>query len=149
MGVNLPKGGTVTFSAYTIPFENSAFYLEDRQKGLITNLTKENYTVALPKSTLGTGRFYIHTTSLTTAEQVKQVNELIVRIWTSNQKVYIEGPVSHKATGAVFDMLGRKIFETQLGDERYNTFDVPSLLKGVYLVKITDGARMTVRKVVF
>lgn len=149
VGVDAPNGGTVTFSAYMVPIENGTFWLEDRTAGLITDLGRENYTVALPKNTLGTGRFFIHASPLTSTERVILRNDLTVRIWTSNQKVYIEGEVSAKAKASVYDMLGRKIYESRLQDERYNTFELPSVVKGVYMVRVDDGARTTTRKVVF
>ncbi len=149
VGVDAPNGGTVTFSAYMVPINNGTFWLEDRTAGSITDLSRENYTVALPKNTLGTGRFFIHASPLTSTERVILRNDLTIRIWTSNQKVFIEGEVSGKAKASVYDMLGRKIHETRLEDVRYNTFELPSVVKGVYMVRVDDGGRSSTRKVVF
>jgi len=63
--------------------------------------------------------------------------------------VNIQGTVSDKATCTIYDTFGRKIFETYLTDGNYNSFNIPSTGKGVYLVKVTDGSKVITNRVVF
>jgi hypothetical protein len=150
VGVNSEIGGVVTFSAFIVPIQNGTFYLEDRLAGKFTDLSKDTYTVTLPAKTAGTGRFYIHASMVTGIQpQIANTGELTLRIWTSQNKLNIEGAVSAKATGAIYDMLGRKIYEVRLTGAIYNTITVPAAVSGVYLVKITDGNKVAVSKVVF
>jgi hypothetical protein len=74
---------------------------------------------------------------------------LDVSIWTNNNTIHINGAVSSKATGAIYDMLGRKIFEARLENSNLNTLSVPEATKGIYLVKVTDGEKVATQKVVF
>jgi hypothetical protein len=46
-------------------------------------------------------------------------------------------------------MLGRKIYETRLENVSRNVLDLPSTVRGVYLVKVTDGTRFNTAKVIF
>jgi hypothetical protein len=150
VGIDSEKGGPVTFSAYMVPIQNGSFYLEDRLAGKFTDLSKDSYSVTLPAKTAGTGRFYIHASMVTGIQpQIANTGELNLRIWTSHNKLNIEGTVSNKATGGIYDMLGRKIYEVRLTGATYNTISVPSAITGVYLVKVTDGNKVAVRKVVF
>ena len=61
----------------------------------------------------------------------------------------IEGVVSSKATSEVYDLYGRKIFETRLAGSEYNTFTMPTEVKGVCVVIVKDGTKVVRSKVVF
>jgi hypothetical protein len=149
VGIDYNNGGTVIFSADMEPIGNGTFYLEDRNTGIFTDLGSNTYTVALPKNTRGTGRFFVHS-SLTTETKPEVVisKPLKLQVWVTNNKVYIEGAVSNKAMGEIYDILGRKIYEFPLTDQRFNTYALPEAIKGVYLIKVSDAGKTVVHKVV-
>ncbi len=152
VGIDSEKGGEVTFSAFIVPLRNYKFFLEDRNKGIFTNLSNNSYTVTLPAKTYGAGRFFLHASANIPSDfhnKTENPRLLNVRVWASYNHVIIEGAVTGKATAAVFDLQGNKIFETRLSEGPYNTFTIPRVLKGVYTVKVTDGTKVVVRKVVF
>jgi len=70
-------------------------------------------------------------------------------VWTYGRQVNIEGAISRNAIGEVYNLLGIKVFKTNLGEETYNTFTVSPALKGVHIVKISDGNKTTTQKVNF
>jgi hypothetical protein len=72
-----------------------------------------------------------------------------LRVWTYGRQVNIEGAISRNAIGEVYNLLGIKVFKTNLGEETYNTFTVSPALKGVHIVKISDGNKTTTQKVNF
>jgi hypothetical protein len=151
VGVDYEKGGEVTFSASVVPLGGYRFYLEDRKTGSFTNLATGTYKVTLPEKTSGTGRFYIHASeSVLTGinDHTGDPNQLNLRIWASQMKVMIDGPVTGNATAAVYDMQGRRIVDTNLTDGNYNTITMPADVKGIYVVIVTDGAKVTRKKVV-
>jgi hypothetical protein len=151
VGIDSEKGGAVTFSASTVPLGNYKYFLEDRLLGTYTELSTNSYTVVLPEKTHGSSRFFIHTSenSLTGIGGQHEIpNLLSVRVWISYGNVIIEGAVGSIANAEMVDLQGRKIFETRLSEGNYNSFPVPSGAKGVYLVRISDGAKVVVKKVV-
>jgi hypothetical protein len=148
VGIDTEKGGEVTFSAYTVPIEDKKFWLEDRVTGTYTNLNTNTYTVTLPAKTYGTGRFFIiASTNTPTGIEKPQAEETGVRVWTSNEKLIIQGEVSDRAICEIYDLRGLKILETKLADGELNTVTLPSGLHGVYLVRVVDGVQVTTRKV--
>jgi Domain of unknown function (DUF362) len=72
-----------------------------------------------------------------------------LRVWTSGHQVNIEGTVSNNAFGEVYNLLGLKVIKTHFGEGNFNTFTVSSTLKGVYIIKISDGEKASTQKVFF
>ncbi len=150
VGIDFEKGGEVTFSADIEPLRSYKFWLEDRTTGIVTDLGTKTYTVTLPAQTYGTGRFFVYVAAgRSIRPRTDNANLLDVRIWsTQDRDVNIQGVVSERATCEVYDTFGKKIFETRLTDGGYNSFNMPSVGKGVYLVKVTDGVKMSTGRVV-
>ncbi len=148
VGIDFEAGGSVTFSAEMVPVGTSKFWLEDKTTGIFTDLTTKSYTVTLPAETYGTGRFYI-IASANTPTAVNNPEEEVngLRIWISNNKAVIKGSVSEKALCEIISIQGKRILERRLEDSDLNTIDLPSGLKGVFLIRVTDGVRTTTRKV--
>lgn len=149
VGIDSEAGGEVVFSAYTVPLGNNRFWLEDRTTGVFTDLTLNSYTVTLPANTYGTGRFFIYASANTPTSVGKPVaDDAGVRIWSSAGMVIIKGEVGEKATCELFDMNGEKIQETQLEGGEMNTVAVPTGRSGVFLVRVVDGVKTHIRKVI-
>ena len=148
VGIISEKGGHITFSADVIPIDNHKFYLEDRETGIFTDLNKDNYTALLSPKTNGTGRFFIQTSSRRMMRSATgDENVLLLRIWASKKEIHIEGEVSENAVCTVFDIQGRKCKEIKLTDAANNIITLPLSIKGVYVVKVTDGVRVSTQRV--
>jgi len=148
VGIDFEAGGEITFSAVTVPIGSNRFWLEDRQTGIFTDLTTKSYTVNLPAKTYGTGRFFIISSVNTpTGIEPPKTGDTGVRIWTSNDKVIIKGEVGEKAICEIFDVNGLLILKRQLSDNELNTIDLPHSLRGVYLVRVIEGVKVTTRKI--
>lgn len=148
VGIDFEAGGEVTFSAVTVPIGSNRFWLEDRQSGVYTDLTTKSYTATLTAETYGTGRFFIISSVNTpTGIEPPKSNEGAVRIWTSDNKVILKGEIGEKAICEVFDINGQLILKRLLTDNELNTIDLPYSLRGVYLVRVIDGAKVTTRKI--
>lgn len=149
VGVDTETGGEVTFSAVTRQVGTNRFWLEDRLTGIYTDLTAKSYTVTLPADNYGTGRFFIIASVNTpTRTEKPSEEESGLRIWTSGGKVIIKGQVSEEANCVIFDMNGNRVIERVLEDQIINTLDVPSGLRGVFFIRVTDGLKVTNKKVV-
>ena len=71
-----------------------------------------------------------------------------MRIWSSFGKIIIKGPVTDGSLCELFDMQGNRILETRLIDGDLNTVSLPAGTGGVCLVRVTDGVKVTSKKVV-
>lgn len=148
LGIDTEAGGEVTFSSTTVPLGSNKFWLEDRKSGKFTDLSTGTYTVTLPAKTYGTGRFFIiASTNTPTGIRQPQTEDTGVRVWTSNEKVIIQGEVSDRAICEVYNVNGKKILRIRLTGGEMNTVNLPYGLKGAFIVRVADGAKVTTRKV--
>ena len=148
IGIDSEKGGDVTFSAYVIPLDNYKFWLEDRIKGIFTDLNTSTYTVTLPANTYGTGRFFIYASANTPTTIQPKLEDPAIRVWTSDNKVIVKGSVSDRAICEVYDLQGKKVFMTRLADGELNVVDINLSMRGIYLVRIIDGLKVIRKKVI-
>ena len=150
VGIDLENGGEVTFSAFTVPLENYRFWLEDRATGIFTDLNNNTCKVTLPAKTYGTGRFFIIASANTpTGIHQPKAEDTGIRVWASDDKVIIKGDVSEKARCEIYNVDGKKVVDVRLTSGELNTIDMPSGSNGVYIVRVTDGMKVTTRKLVF
>lgn len=148
VGIDFEAGGELTFSAVTIPIGSNRYWLEDRQTGTFTDLTTKSYTVTLPAKTYGTGRFYIISSANTpTAIDRSHAADSSLRIWSSGNKLIISGETGIRAVCEIFDINGTLRLKRLLHDNSLNTVDLPQNLSGILLVRVTDGGKVTIRKV--
>lgn len=149
IGLDLPSGGEITFSARTIPIGLSRFWLEDREKGVFTDLTSSGYTVTLPPETYGTGRFFIISSANSpTAINSENDPEDGLRIWASGDRIIIKGSVGAGSVCELFNLQGQKLDEMSLTDGGLNIIELSGRLNGMAVVKVTDGHRVVTRKIV-
>jgi len=148
VGIDCYAGAEVTFSAITVPLGDRRFWLEDRTTGIFTDLSLKSYTVTLPANTYGTGRFFIiaSTSTPTAIKNPEDVGDNL-RIWVSGERLIIRGETGQKALCELYDIQGRRILVRRLSDGELNTIDIPSGLHGVFMVRVTDGAVITTRKI--
>lgn len=148
LGVDTEKGGEVTFSASAVPAGSRRYWLYDSLSGISTDLTKESYTVPLPGKTYGPGRFWLKSAESVTAINTPGDDGSVVRIWASDDRVIIKGNVGAKANCEVFDLHGLKVADSVLQDGELNFVVMPVGSKGVFVVRLTDGERIYIRKIV-
>jgi hypothetical protein len=148
VGIDSKDGGEITFSADVINTGSYKYWLEDRLTGIFTNLSEKNYTVTLPANTFGTGRFYIiASVSSPTAIKRPEADMSGLRVWTWSDQVIIRGEVSDRAVCELIDLSGRMILKRNLTDGELNIVDLPSGMKGVFIVRVMDGRNVTTRKI--
>ncbi|MBE0675312.1 MAG: hypothetical protein IH591_11670, partial [Bacteroidales bacterium] len=147
VGVDYEKGGDVVFSAVTAPVGNRRFWLEDRAKGIFTELGLKSYSVSLPANTLGTGRFYLVASSNTPTQALSTEGQSGLQIWAASGKVVVRGMVYEGAVCEIIALNGGTIAEVQLSGGQLNTVDLPSDIHGIYIVRIIDRSGVTTRKV--
>jgi hypothetical protein len=149
VGIELPAGGEVTFSASGVILPEGIYpVLED--KLLNTNIplksVTDTYSVIVPKNTTGTGRFYLHFGTTTDTKIVKQP-EIKYSAWFKDRKIIILGTGAQEARAVVFDMNGRKLGEYRMLKENRNEIPVEGVANGVYLLQIWGKSGTQVIKV--
>jgi hypothetical protein len=152
LGVDSRDGGEVTFSAFTRPLPDHTFYLEDRETGVFTDLSKGSYKAILAQKTTGTGRFYVSIVPVgkSSRRQPSAEPEMKnIRIWAAAGKINIQGDVSNAATAEVYNLQGSKVLVTKLNESSYNSFEMTYGAKGVYVIVVKDGQKVYNQKVVF
>jgi hypothetical protein len=152
IGFECTAGGEVKFSAVTEPLENYVYLFEDRKEGIFTNIATEDYTVALPSGTANIGRFYLHTKLVSTNVDNPAMGDegkSGLEIWTSGNRFFIKGLVSSTAVASFYNLQGRIVFEARLTAGNYNSYFIPGIERGIYIIKITDGHKTTSKKIVF
>ena len=79
---------------------------------------------------------------------LKQPENPGVRVWISDDKVILKGSVSDKAICEVYDLKGQKVFMAHLDDGELNIVNMNLSSQGVYLVRIIDGLKVFMKKVI-
>ncbi len=148
VGVDSEKGGEITFSAFSVPLGDNRFWLEDRLKGIFTDLSLKSYTVVLPAATYGTGRFFILASANmpTGNKELTADDEAGLRIWGYDRKAIIRGEVAEGTVCEIFDTGGRKLLVKRLAGGELNTVDLPEGIHGVIVVRVSEGSKVTTRR---
>lgn len=148
MGIDVPAGTEVSFTAqaWNLPAD-AAVYLEDRAAKTITQLDVANakYTVTITDKTKGTGNFFLHTNSATTAVNQFENN---LKVYTSDRAIYISGNIETTDVVAVYSIVGKLQYKKaaeKTGLLRIETSNMPA---GIYMVNIAGKSGQVTKKVV-
>lgn len=143
------KTKDVSFTVNTSNFPAGVkVYLEDRERGVFTDVSKGSYSTTLNKATNGTtGRFYLHTSSLKAlgTENVATLNS--VGIFNNNNLLTVNG-LNTKGNLELFNVLGKKVFTNKLEAKITNKMELPSLAKGVYIVQLATLKGKVSKKII-
>jgi surface protein len=142
IGLVADKGAMVTFkaSAANLP-AGYKVVLEDKETATFTRLdeTNSSYTVSLAAATLGTGRFYLHTTEIVSAIDESLLSEVKVVPIPEQNLVRIVGNFDLPAKAMVYDMNGKLVATLSLASQIENNIPLTNCATGVYLLKVESG----------
>lgn len=150
LGFDCNAGGDISISAVTQPLDNYAFVLEDRAEGEFIDIQDNAYKVTLPPGVSGTGRFFLHAKLNVKAgvnDPQSDTDMSQLKIWGSENNVFINGSVSSQAIAEVYDIQGRLTLRQKLEEGTYNTMPLPGRHGGIYIVKVVDGKTVKTAKV--
>ena len=140
VGVDFPAGGEIAFTvkADRLPF-GSRVILEDRLLGTFTNLVENppGYTINLPGSTSGTGRFYIHT-GTAQATAIPAISEKL-QVYASGKNIFINGEVSPNALISLYSLQGALVRSYSPESSANLQLDAEGVMDGIYLLSITSN----------
>ncbi len=151
VGLDAKAGGEVKFSATATSLPDGCnIILEDRLNKTLTLLESgKELAVTVAANTSGTGRFYIHTSNLTTGISGLLPEEgFSLKAYPADGIIRIEGQVSCLAKAYLFSTSGSNLGMFNLQEGTRNNIPASGLATGVYLLKITDGSKQFNTKVV-
>jgi hypothetical protein len=150
IGLESKTGGEITFSAETVELPSTCrVILEDKLAKIFTSLDGgAKYNTTVSAGTTAVGRFYIHTSNLTTGTSEVSNGAFILKAYYSSGVIIIEGEVGNQAQAFLFDVKGRKIATFNLQEGNRNTIYAEGLIPGVYLLSVTQAARRFNNKII-
>lgn len=148
LGLSVFAAGEYTISLFNfegIFADNQHIYLNDKEAGIITDLTEGSYTFNAKSSGLSTGRFEIVYKVAATLATVNVV-KTDVKIYLAENGYLIKAP-NRITKLEVYEMTGRLIqsFKPNSVDYMLNSDEFSN---GVYLLKIEQGDTITVKKII-
>lgn len=150
VGVNAASGKELTFSAETMNIPSGIkVYLEDKNNNSFTRLDEVNseYKVTLDNDLNGIGRFYIHTTSSVLNTPSFDISTIGI-YKTSTTNLRVAGLQNGKANVNLFNVLGKKVFETSFTANSVNDINLPVLKTGIYIVQLTTEQGKINKKII-
>ncbi len=151
VGLDAKAGGEVKFSATATSLpDGCSVILEDRLNKTLTLLESgKELAVTVAANTSGTGRFYIHTSNLTTGTSGLLPEEgFSLKAYPADGVIQIEGQVSRLAKAYLFNTSGSNLGVFNLQEGTRNNIPASGLATGVYLLKVTDGSKQFNTKIV-
>lgn len=151
VGIDAKAGGEIIFSAKAVGMPTgSAIILEDKTTGSLTSLAEgATYKATVAANSNGTGRFFIHTSSLTTGvDGLVPDGKTGMKSYQANDQIVIEGKVSSQAKAYLYTINGVLLGQFQLQEGNYNTIPATGLVTGVYLVKVAGGSEQFNSKII-
>ena len=142
LGINASQNTEITISAEILNLPDLyKTYLEDKTNNTFTLLdSSTEYKTILTSDLIGTGRYYMHTTT----SSLNIENNLIsnISIFTNDSKTLIIKGIKNEICNIIInDITGKKILETSFFGNGFNRINLNSLQKGVYLInlKVSEG----------
>jgi hypothetical protein len=146
VGLESRISGLITFSFEQSGLENCVVMLEDRQLGIMKTIkTPEDiYTASVESGQPAYGRFFLRFGKTTSSEK----NSIRpIKAWYTGGEIIIEGMVDPDARAELYDIHGRKLFDTRLEYSYRNSIPVTGLKAGIYLVHVVSDGKQQVIKV--
>ena len=133
------ENGTFTLTWETMHGNFTSLLLVDNMTGTITDMLRSDHYTFDATIDDYASRFYI----TFTVTDVEEYNEGEDFAWFDGSEWVING----KGNLDVVDVLGRTIYSTRLTDEQ-NRVNLNGMAKGVYLLRVSEGNKAKVQKVV-
>ena len=138
--------GDITFNFQLSGLDNQTLQFEDHKSGVLRTIDSSNgsYTVTIEAGEPVYGRFFLHLgqTSSTGITEIQPI-----KAWYSENKIIIEGITEPGARAELYDLQGRKLFESRLENVNQNRIAVSGLKNGIYLIHMVSGRKVQTAKV--
>ncbi|MBS1593073.1 MAG: IPT/TIG domain-containing protein [Bacteroidetes bacterium] len=138
--------GDYTLAATELNIDGLTAYLKDAQAGTMTNLATTAPVLHLAGSQYYTGRYSIvFRKSASATTSVENVMENQTRIYSYQNKVYIQRSNSAPADVDVTNLLGQNVAQLKSTTEK-TEFELPATEPWYAIVRINENGKVTVQK---
>jgi hypothetical protein len=138
IGFDFTTGGQVSFVAdiTTLPF-GCRCILEDHLLNIFTDLEiqSSSYSVNIDPNTSGIGRFFIHTSGITT--NILKNDVPVFRIYSFNNEIFVQGKITERSIAKLYDITGRMIRSYELFPGNETILHADGIQGGVYIFKMS------------
>lgn len=144
IGLDYSKGGEIRFSAIASGLPSTCnVILEDRENKLFIPLDgNASYLTTVASGVTAPGRFYLHTSKLTTnAQDLMQNGTFSLKAYPANERIWIIGEVGRDAKAYLFNASGCNLGTFNLQEGNTNSIPARQLVTGVYLLRVTEGGK--------
>jgi hypothetical protein len=150
LGINAISGSSISIEASKNNFpEGMNIYLEDKQDNSFTLLESDiNFNTTLENDLSGIGRFYLHTTSSTMSTNDLATNNNLSIYSYNKETLRVVGIQKGVANISIYNLLGQEVLSSSFQGNGVNDISLPSIINGIYIVKITSENKITNKKIV-
>ncbi|SOU86312.1 M43 family zinc metalloprotease [Tenacibaculum dicentrarchi] len=147
VGIKANTNQTIIFSAesFNLP-ANTSVFLEDKENNKFINLSKEDYSVTLKKTT-NSGQFFIHTTSKKVSNEAQILSDISISQSATNQ-LTITGLQSEKNTIVIYSVIGKQLLSKTFKSNGTTIINLPKVSAGVYIVNLTSDLKKVNKKII-
>ncbi|MCG8806243.1 T9SS type A sorting domain-containing protein [Tenacibaculum finnmarkense] len=147
VGIKANANQTIVFSAesFNLP-ANTSVFLEDKENNKFINLSKEDYSVTLKKTT-NSGQFFIHTTSKKASNEAQILSDISISQSATNQ-LTITGLQSENNTIVIYSAIGKQILSKTFKSNGTSIINLPKVSAGVYIVTVTSDLKKVNKKII-
>ena len=148
IGIKAAKDKEITITAYIqgLPIEME-LYIEDKQTNTFVRLDQKNspFKINTKNGLDGTGRFYLHTTSISLATKDPVIDN--VRVFkTKNATLKLTGLENQTAAVSLFNILGKPLIIKNFKAHELKEMSLVRLNTGIYIIKINlENGQLTRR----
>ncbi|WCC44118.1 T9SS type A sorting domain-containing protein [Tenacibaculum finnmarkense] len=125
---------------------NTSVFLEDKENNKFINLSKEDYSVTLKKTT-NSGQFFIHTTSKKASNEAQILSDISISQSATNQ-LTITGLQSENNTIVIYSAIGKQILSKTFKSNGTSIINLPKVSAGVYIVNVTSDLKKVNKKII-
>ncbi len=132
--------------------EGINIFLEDKLEETFTRLQErdDEYTITTAEPFLGTGRFYLHTsTKDLTIKDLEPIDEKLKIYLSDKRRLEIKGVEGEKAVLHLYDLLGKEVFKYTFTIQDNNSINLPkSLVRTVYIANLKTESSFKTTKLI-
>ncbi|MCD8433192.1 T9SS type A sorting domain-containing protein [Tenacibaculum finnmarkense genomovar ulcerans] len=147
VGIKANANQTIVFSAesFNLP-ANTSVFLEDKENNKFINLSKEDYSVTLKKTT-NSGQFFIHTTSKKASNEAQILSDISISQSATNQ-LTITGLQSENNKIVIYSAIGKQLLSKTFKSNGTSVINLPKVSAGVYIVTVTSDLKRVNKKII-
>jgi len=143
VGIDAKTGGEVIFSAelLNLPSECKVI-LEDKVTKTFTDLSKDNYKVAVVANSTISDRFQLHTSDMISRLGTETLAGKLTAYAIRNTEIRVVGEVNNNATAKLYNLQGSTVLIENLKAGNLNVIPTANLKNGIYMLSVEDQGKI-------